>query len=826
MFDWRLSGCLEQPGEYNRAPIAFATDSCAVDVRERRPGERSPLALPHVVALLPGTMREAEARRNLDLPALATRPPQRLPYAAFLPWEESRAVLEPFLRDPDPDLRAIAWPALIGVVRYHRDQLPDLLSLIRSRLNEQDPIRGAILRGIADLPPVVWGRGTGEQAGQLSALAEIIRGALNAADLSESTAIAAEGILWRLLPVYPDWAVDQLRVVVEERGRLQIQCWPARPAERDTLRLAQSLMPVLASWQTKEREGALLQAAEHLGHWLDRLDGLADILASLAHSSANAYYGEHALKILARHRRERLADLVPALLREDPSWITRPVVYQYLSDRRQDLLTPFLGQKPVRGRFATGRTRFALPVNRGLFRWTPAQQEVFAATLAGLIAEPNRDTPAVLRAIGQLAAMPAISPDRLVRETRTSHPRPAVRDAALRQMGRLDAGQGVPALLDAMRDERARIAIYALRRALTEMPSSRAVGVLRQVSLEKVTVAKEVLRLLGDLRCEEAFAALLAQSAADLHRDVRVALLRALWGYLDHEESWGLLEEAAASPDPAIAASVARVPADRLSLDGQRRLADLLTKLVDHPESRVRLDALRRCQDLPVSDPGRRLLPSVLQRLGSPLPDEVTAAANAAFFGLSAPEDAVMVAAAMESVAAERRAFAAAMRSLETALRGSRRALVPVARRVCARLAGDPLLAQPVLALAVQAIPWNELPAFLERLRAAGGLHADTLSAAITALPGAAADRPDAEGLESLERVLAASEEDRLRRLALAALVARAQSGGWTPERRERLEVYRSDPSPLVAGAAQFTFPPAEARAEASSAAAPPRPRG
>ena len=48
MFDWRLSGCLEQPGEYNRAPIAFATDSCAVDVRERRPGERSPLALPHV----------------------------------------------------------------------------------------------------------------------------------------------------------------------------------------------------------------------------------------------------------------------------------------------------------------------------------------------------------------------------------------------------------------------------------------------------------------------------------------------------------------------------------------------------------------------------------------------------------------------------------------------------------------------------------------------------------------------------------------------------------------------------------------------------------
>lgn len=57
----------------------------------------------------------------------------------------------------------------------------------------------------------------------------------------------------------------------------------------------------------------------------------------------------------------------------------------------------------------------------------------------------------------------------------------------------------MPTLIEAMNDDRARIAIYALRRSLLEMPVSRALLLLRAVPLEKVTVAKEVVRLLGEL---------------------------------------------------------------------------------------------------------------------------------------------------------------------------------------------------------------------------------------------------------------------------------------------------------------------------------------
>jgi hypothetical protein len=56
---------------------------------------------------------------------------------------------------------------------------------------------------------------------------------------------------------------------------------------------------------------------------------------------------------------------------------------------------------------------------------------------------------------------------------------------------------------------------------------------------------------------------------------------------------------------------------------------------------------------------------------------------------------------------------------------------------------------------------------------------------------------------------LAAHPDERLRRLAYAILRVSVTfpPQGWTPERLERLQKYRQDSSPLVAGVAQFTFP-------------------
>jgi hypothetical protein len=60
-----------------------------------------------------------------------------------------------------------------------------------------------------------------------------------------------------------------------------------------------------------------------------------------------------------------------------------------------------------------------------------------------------------------------------------------------------------------------------------------------------------------------------------------------------------------------------------------------------------------------------------------------------------------------------------------------------------------------------------------------------------------------------LDLRLGSHPDPRVRRLGLTALLtASAPKDGWTTERRARLDVYRADRSPVVAGPASFVWPP------------------
>ena len=53
-------------------------------------------------------------------------------------------------------------------------------------------------------------------------------------------------------------------------------------------------------------------------------------------------------------------------------------------------------------------------------------------------------------------------------------------------------------MIAALGDNRARLAIYALRQAMAELPAERVIAHLQNVPMEKVTVAKETIRLVGE----------------------------------------------------------------------------------------------------------------------------------------------------------------------------------------------------------------------------------------------------------------------------------------------------------------------------------------
>ena len=758
---------------------------------------------PATVGALSRPLREQEARRHLNLPALAPRPAERLPYASFLPWDEAREILDPFLRNPEPDLRVLAHAQLANAVRYNRSHLADLLTLQLARKNEQDPVRLAMLNGLAGLPPGIW------KPEHLDDLALILRNGLNAADLSGATVGAMKTLVVKLLKFYPHWCAEWMATLAKERGSLNIGSLENRLSDGDVKTLAPILLPVLRGWETREGWDTLLSFAGSLGRRLRVFDELAVMLEQIVQTSAAEYRSRTALHLLAKHRHERLATLVPNLIAADPSWATQPTVYTYLHRHRQDLITPFLGFKAYSGRFSTGKTRFVLPLRTGFERWTAMQQQLFARVLTEVTRDEGRDTPAIQSVITQLAALPAVFPARIVELAQLESKPLAARDAALRALAKLDSGEGVPVLLEAMGDDRGRIAIYALRRAMLEMPAERALELLRGLPMEKVTVAKEVIRLLGELKTEAAYQELLLLEARDLHRDARIALLRAFWDFLERDATWEKLDSAARSPEPAVAAHVSRIPATGLSQRAQIRLIGVLALLLQHPDARVRLDTLNRCATLPVTDREHKLLPLFLQSVASPINDEQKAASAAVFMTYTG-RDATLVGQTVQTLLPNRRALKTLVTALNAQIGVNRARLLPTARAVLNALQTDPLTGNVQIDLVMQALPGEEIIAIVRQMAATRALHADALQTAKMWMTTLETHRRDID-LFQLETALVASDDRYVRRLALAALVAQANGAtGWTDERLARLQTYRNDPAPLVAEAAQFTFPPGE----------------
>lgn len=759
-----------------------------------------------IISYLPRHIRELEARYHLNLPALTTVPYYRLPYASFLPWEDARAFLNPYIHNPDPKLRQLALSILIFATRYNRFYTSDILNIIKQRCNEQDPIRRIMLGGLVDLPASHW------DSQHLEDLSQIITDALNATDLSNFTATEIERLVIQILPFHPAWSAGQLATLVQQRGQINFYNLGERLSSGDMLRVAPSLLRVLQFLQTPERESNIIAAARSFGHRLKVFDGLVEILERIIKNTRNNTIASVALDLIARYRRDRLNELIPQLLQQDPSWITQHTVYNFLHCKRQDLITPFLGPEAYTGRFSSS-DNFILPLTNGFYRWTTQQQQTFQRTLEEVIQDAERDTPSKLRAIKQLAALPAVQPTLLFQLASRVHEvspeennlQLAVRNAALQVLSQLDSPHGIPILIEALNDDRARIAIYALRSVLLQMPENQALQTLRAVPLNQVTVAKEVVRLLGELSSSSAYQELLSWNERNLHRDVRVALIQALWNHLERSETWSILFSAATSSDTAIASAVGRIPTDKVLQNNQQQLLELFVILLNHPDPVVRLGILDHCSYFPVRDPEQILLPVLLQSINSPLFHESSQAINALLTTYKNSAD--IIGATVRSIISNRRILLELTQCLSQMLKYEQQQMLPTARAVIEAMQEDPLTTTLQVDIAIYVLPWEELAAFFQQLAIEGKMHYEVLFRAIQGLEQITI-RKDINELIHLEQLLAPSDDEKLRRIALAALITQSNVQGWNNELKQRLYAFRNDPSLMIAEKAQFTILP------------------
>lgn len=832
---------------------------------------------------LPAELAEREARRHLSsVTALQTRPRERLPYASHLGWEEAAQALKVYLGHPEGETRGHALSVLLALAGWTQQLerraalVEEALRLAKARKNEQDPVRLAMLTTLAAWPRQAW------QAKNLPEVAQLLRDALDAADLSHPTAQAAEQLVVRLLRLDGAWGGKWLATLMKERGNIYAPRLGDRLTDDEVRAVAPMLLEVAKTWAVRERESHLVQLASSLQSRLGLVPGLLELLERVIRTTATAgtalalmtLFGKHErarfdaligdisklwlkrswdaplvalaqslkrgqvpaelvaaldealarciyaaqaasiLSVLASRAPDDFKRIVPRAIERDVSIICLPIVHEFLHRKRQDLLAPCLGNSVITGRFATGKTRWLLPFSDGFFRWNPKQQELYSAQLTQITDDQERDTPTIFWAIVRMPQLQFLAPHALIRLA--DDKRPAVLEKAVRTLGRCDAGQGVDKLLACLEDARARYAIYSLRRAVLELPPAPALALLKKVPMQKVTVAKEVVRLLGELRSEPAFAALLALDSPALHRDIRIALIRALWDHLERDETWQFLRRAATGEDWILASRAGDIPPDRLTAEVDRRLSELLALVLGRKEPEARLDLLRRAAWLPIKDRERTFLAACLARLDSRFSDEVTAALQAAL-GRAAETDLPAVAQALATTRSNRRAIWSVTQSILAALPARTNLTAQVAAALVAALSEDAHAVPLYLgcALRVHGEPleprrWVET---LGKVAAREQLDGPALAAAQAAIRTLPVARIPIAALEQLEQLLSARSEPALRLLALEVLTTVAAPGsgqGWTPARRARLETYVADAAPLVSGAAQFVFPPAE----------------
>lgn len=744
---------------------------------------------------LPRDLREREARRHLfELRAIANKPERRLVYARLLPFAEAKSILAPWLGHPEGEERAKAVRIVLASITFDRRAISDGLAIVRARKFEQDPVRMAMLESLAALPIACF---SGEH---LESVGAVTQDALDAADLSQTTAAAAERLIVRLFRIDGAWGARWLTQLLQTRGSVSTYGIGDGLTGEQTKKLATALNELASAWATRERAFALLTLCQSFGIRLKAADPLLSALERLAMELPFIGVAANSLALLRKHAPKRFASLAVQLYEQDKSVCLVPCVASLISEHRQDLLAPLLDGKPMTGRFATGRTSWVIDFERGHGRWTQIQQNRYAIALNVILGEQNRDVPTLRFALSTLAHLAYADPAPIL--SYASDPRPPVREIAIRALPWLDAGQGISTLMECLGDDRIRYAIYALRKVFAEMSRERVLEQLRAVPTTKVTVAKEVVRMLGEMGGEDAFRDLIELDRPNLHRDVRIALLRALWDHLDRPETWEVFHRAASDSDWILASKLADIPVDRLSPAAEERLVFLLAQILARPEPDARLELLKRAAYLPLRDNSRAFFQRLLRHVHGKHTDESAHALTAAMLRMH-PSEAGAVSQCLKELLPERRHLKALVPVVISRLGPYAPAHhLRIAEQFFQTLNGDAHAVVLAIDLASRTLNTKELIRYFQELSNRDLLHSDAMLAAQGAV--AAHAFPAA-----IEQALGQSGDPRLRRLALCALEQSAKpKDGWTRERRERLETYARDPSPLVAGAAQFIFPP------------------
>jgi hypothetical protein len=542
-----------------------------------------------LLAVLPTVVRDREAARMLGLVRAQTDGSWRRELLGLRDIAVARPELEREGRAAQATDRAEAHMALIRSTARSRAGMPETLAWLRGRVrNEQDPVRLAVLTALAEVP--------GHRFDDPTALDGVIAPIFDARDTSYPTRGRAAQIAHRLMiaratePSSPMFALG-LSILERLAGQAGTPDLPRldrnlpRGAE---LAIVEALLPWAQAAQKREQEHHVFRLWAALGKRAWRVPALNELLHEMlwhGHKN-NVVWTAHLWLEDPRARDERVREMIE----RDRSALYVFRVQQHCHRRRQTLLAGRFAAKAPRGRFHDGKVVLIPVLTDGFHRWPTSLQRQYVDLLEQAELEPKRFSQTRAQLIRLRARVPITRVADLAAALASTEV--TTQEAALGALIWIDdPAPALPILLEHVDGDRARVAMYAMPRLARLLPRDRIVDALAELLARpqlKVTVHKEVLRMLGQLATPRAIGLVRAAWTQPLHRDVRIAAMHAARSLLAQADAWTILADAARDPDQDIARALVEVPLATVADAHRSRYLSTMAAVADHPSPSAR----------------------------------------------------------------------------------------------------------------------------------------------------------------------------------------------------------------------------------------------
>lgn len=545
-----------------------------------------------LLAVLPHAVRQDEVRRMRALPQVSQRPELDATVSSYADIDETREELTDAITVSDARLRAAAYRNLIVSTGVNRKGLTETLIALRRMKNDQDPVRAAALSQMSATLPLLVGP---EHVDALRALADA---AVEARDVSAASLTALRALALRLLAVNQHGSVQDLALTMLERssgadGLAWLGQLDRNLPQRTLERVLAAVLPQLSAEARRERFAPALSLAAKLYKRGWTSAGLY-LLVEQAMGSSDTGVARRAAELWLADPEQRDARCT-ALIRMDSSSALLAGSLRHLHRRRQDLLDVVLSGKPLKGKFATGKTTTIPGFVDGFERWVPRQQSAYADLLRRGIADEKQNSQTKATYVRRLANLHWLDVD-LVRPFASSDD-VVICEAALNGLAHTSRpATSFGALVEHLNSDRARVAAYSLAPVVGAMAPELCAREFPAVarSAIRVTARKELLRLAAAVRVDGVAGMLSDALDADApHRDVVIAVGHAARQLADgYAGAWDLLDRIATHDSPDVARSFTMASPREFDLGGKQRYGRLLLAVTHHPDLSVRQAAV------------------------------------------------------------------------------------------------------------------------------------------------------------------------------------------------------------------------------------------